>query len=159
MALGTLRLCAGNTRPGSLAWLDSGIWGVRLGRLADGGIVGPARAGLPWLAGLVDDVVAPVRIGSGRTLRFPVATEFCPVCCAGLKRPGSFLAFAGLGHGLLFWHRGFQNAAGIGCWPVCRVATGLFGAGPGVVCGDCRMCPRFARRYSDGTLRLAASWR
>ena len=108
VALGwALRLRALALLRDSSAWLDSGIWSACLGRLVDGGGVGPVRAGLPWLAGLVDDLVAPVRIGRGRTLRGPVTAGFGPVGCAGLKRPGSFVAYARLGSGLLSWGCGF----------------------------------------------------
>ena len=51
----------------SSTWLKSGIRDARLGGMAQGGAVGPARAGLSRLTGLVEDLVAPVGVGcSGR---------------------------------------------------------------------------------------------
>ena len=42
-----------------------------------GGAVGPARAGLPRLASLVEELVAPVGIGCRRPLRTAAADRFC----------------------------------------------------------------------------------
>jgi hypothetical protein len=116
---GPLRSASATRRdppPGSSARLDSGIRGACLGWQADGGLAGPARPRLPWLVGLVDDLVSPVRILRGRTLRVRVAAGFCPAHGAGRPvPPGGFTARARVAPGLLFWCSGRPDEAGVDC--------------------------------------------
>ena len=69
---------------GSPAWLKSGVRGIRFGHMVHGGAVGPARPGVSWLTGMVENLVAPVSIGYCRTLRVVAADRFYPGCTAGL---------------------------------------------------------------------------
>src|SRR5690242_15504860 len=69
----------------SPAWLKSGIGAARFGRIAQGGAVGPARAGVSWLTGPVEDLVAPVGVGCCRPLRVAAPGRLCLGCSAGLS--------------------------------------------------------------------------
>jgi hypothetical protein len=62
----------------------SGIGAAGFGRMAQGGAVGPARAGLPRLASLVEDPVAPVGVGCCQPLSVAAPDQFCPGGGAGL---------------------------------------------------------------------------
>ena len=62
----------------SLTQLKSGIRTARFGRMVQGGAVGPARARLSRLAGLAEDLVAPVSIGCCRPWMIAASDLFCP---------------------------------------------------------------------------------
>jgi hypothetical protein len=63
---------------GSSPWLKSGIRATRFGRMTQGGTVGPARARLYRLTGLVEELVAPVGIGCSGPLRGAATDRGCP---------------------------------------------------------------------------------
>ncbi len=138
----------------SSTWLESGIRGARFGRMAQGGAVRPARARLSWLTGLAQDLVAPVGIGCGRTLRVAAPDRFCPGCGAGLALfPVRLLAGIRFRPGLIFRLQVLAGGTGIGRRSAGRVAGGRLDAGSCVIRRSFRMGSRCGWRRARGRRR------
>ena len=98
--------------------------------MAQGGGVGPARARLSRLAGLVEDLVAPVSIGRCRPWKIAASDPFRPGCGTGLVLLSvRRLAGTRFRPGLLAQPCVLTRGTGVGRRPARRVAGGCLNAG------------------------------